>query len=448
VANDLIPPVVAAIIAFVALLGIAGWIAAKPVHAATMIFGLILLEASNLPIALRFGLWIYPADLLFAIFSIACLIRFALFSPNKTIPRAWWILGALQLTLGVWGGALYGTIAGVDFRGHFYVWIAVAYFCTVEWTEVMIERVIKSLIVCSVCLCLLAYYRWIRSAVDASYAHELMAFDSTGERPRVIGSSQTLVIAIGFLSLLFKMLAGKLSLLPRLLLPVLLLTVVALQHRSVWASVLVGTVCILWAQRRQSKASNTVFAVALLITPLVITLTLPTQGNGLVASVKSSAGQAFSTEEGTGVGRVTNWQELLKKWAGSKNPVTYLMGSPYGSGFNPVEVEDQGTVIHDMVPHNHFVHILYRGGLIGLFATLAVFYQVWRSASTQTKHGGRPWAPFLFSALSACFVYYIPYWASYESGMLIGIAISYLAVEKRTRAVIASRGAVTGFARR
>jgi hypothetical protein len=427
--------------------GIAGWIAAKPLHGATLILGLVLLEASNLPIALKFGLWLYPADILFAVFGIACLIRFALFATNKTVPRAWWIIGALQLVLGVWGSFVYGTSAGVDFRVHFYVWVALAYFCTVEWTEAMIERVVNAWIVCSVCLCLLVYYRWLRSTLDPGYAQEIMALDTTGVRFRVIGSGPTLVIAIGFLGLLFKMLAGQVSLLPRLLLPLLLLTVVALQHRSVWASVLVGTACVVWTQQRANKASNPVIAVALLIIPLVIAFTLPPEGNSVLASVKSSAGQAVSTEEGTMVGRVANWQELVSKWAGSKNPVTYLMGSPYGSGYNPVESEDELGAL-DMVPHNHFVHILYRGGLIGLFATLWVFYRVWRSASKQTKHGGKPWAPFLFTVLSASFAYYIPYWASYDSAMLIGIAISYLGVERHPRAAIASRALVTGFARR
>jgi hypothetical protein len=447
VADDLLPSVVLAVIAFVALAGIAGWVAAKPVHAATLIFGLILLEASGLPIAFKVGLWLYPADILFAIFGIACLIRFALFDTNKTIPRAWWILGALQLVLAVWGSIPYGTMAGVDFRVHFYVWVAVAYFCTVKWTEATINRIVNAWIVCSVCLCLLVYYRWIRSALDPSYEQEIMRLDTTGVRFRVIGSGPTLVIAIGFLGLLFKTLAGRMSLLPRLLLPVLLLTVVALQHRSVWASVLIGIACIVWTQKRDAKASHTLFAVALLLIPVVVALTVPTEGNSVMASVKNSAGRAVSTNEGTMVGRVTNWQELVSKWANSKNPVTYLMGSPYGSGFNPVERGDD-LIDYDMVPHNHFVHILYRGGLIGLFATLSVFYQIWRSAIKQTKHGAKTWAPYLFTVLSASFVYYIPYWASYDTGMLIGIAISYLGVEKHRSVAIARRAPVTGFASR
>jgi hypothetical protein len=357
------------------------------------------------------------------------------------------VLGALQLALAVWGSLLYGTAAGVDFRLHFHVWVALAYFCTVEWTEAMINRIVNAWIVCSVCLCLLVYYRWIGSALDPVYEQEIMAFDPTGVRFRVIASGPTLVIAIGFLGLLFKMLAGQLSPLPRLLLPVLLLTVVALQHRSVWASVFVGTVCIVWTQQREAKASRTVFAVALLLVPLVIAFSLPTEGNSVLASVKSSADRAVSTEEGTMVSRVMNWQELGSKWASSRNPLTYLVGSPYGSGYNPAETEDQREMV-DMVPHNHFVHILYRGGLIGLCATLWVFYQTWRGAITQTKRGRKLWAPYLFTVFSASFVYYIPYWPGYDTAMLIGIAISYLGVERHSRLALANGPLLTGFARR
>lgn len=446
-AHDLVPSVVLALLAFVAFAGLAGWIAAKPLHAATAVFGLIVLDTANLPIAFKYGLWLYPSDLLFAVFAVACLIRFSLFATNKTVPRAWWIIGAVQLMLGAWGWFVYGTPAGVDFRGHFYLWVAVTYFCTVEWTDRMVDRVVNALVVCSACLCLLVYYRWVRSAVDPAYAQEMMALDTTGVRFRVIGSGPTLVIAIGFLSLLFKMLAGQLSLLPRLLMPLLLLTVVALQHRSVWASVLVGTACLVWTQQGAARGSRTVLTVALLLIPLAIAFVLPSEGNSVMASIKSSAGRAVSTEEGTMVSRVANWEELLSKWAGSKSPVTYLIGRPYGSGFNPVETEDESAAF-DMVPHNHFVHILYRGGLIGLCATLWVFYRVWRNAGRQTKQGRRRWAPYLFTVLSACFVYYIPYWASYESGMLIGIAISYLGAEKQRKVALANRAMVTGFARR
>jgi O-antigen ligase len=145
------------------------------------------------------------------------------------------------------------------------------------------------------------------------------------------------------------------------------------------------------------------------------------------------------------VGRALYWNELVAKWAASREPSTYLVGRPYGSGYNPIEYDD-GTGGQDMVPHNHFVHILYRGGLIGLLATLAIFWRTWRGATVQSRRADKPWAPFLFAALPALFAYFIPYWATYESGLLLGIAIGYFGIGRPVTLPVAHTAGAAGFA--
>jgi hypothetical protein len=432
---DILPAILFAIIAFAVLACAAGWLASTPLHAAALVFGLALLTASNTSLGFKLGIWLYPQDLFFVVLGIACLIRFSLFASPKSVPPVWWMLGAVQLLLLAWGTSRFGTAAGVDSRAHFYVWVAVAYFCSVQWTDAMMGRVVNAWIACATMLCLLACYRWIGSAIDPAYAAQIMALDTTGGRFRVVGAEAALMIAIGILFLLFKMMAGKLPLFQRLLLPVLTLSVVVLQHRSVWVSLCIGVACLLWIQRRERKPVRTALGVGLMALPLAVLLTIPGQGNSIVDSLKSSAGQAVSTQEGTMVGRVMNWQELLTKWAYSKNPVTYLIGMPYGSGYNPVELED-GTGTNDMVPHNHLVHILYRGGLIGVFATLFIFYRLWVRAVEAARTARQRWAACFPVILAALFAYYIPYWASIVDAMLIGIAISYLGIQQRTRQVV------------
>jgi hypothetical protein len=432
--TDIILAVFSAIIVFLFLASASAWLAAKPVYAAWLIFGLILLDASAIPMAFNYGIWLYPEDIFFVILSISCLIRLSLLVSPKTVPRAWWIIGIVQLILVVWGLRTFGTAAGVDYRDHFYLWVAVVYFCSVKWTEPMINRVINAWIVCSISLCLLVYYRWIGSAIDPVYAQQIMALDATGVRFRVIGSGPTLVIAIGFLILFFKMVTGKLSLFQRLLLPMLLLTVVVLQHRSVWVSLFIGVACLFWILQRKKKGFQTTVGVALMIVPLVIFFALPGKGNGVLESIANSANQAVSTEEGTMVSRIGHWEDLLTKWANSKDPATYLMGKPYGSGFNPVDVvTEYGPTSFDMVPHNHLIHILYRGGLIGLLATLYIFYQLWKSGVKGLKTADKRWAPYFLAVFATFFAFYIPYWATYGHGILIGIAISYFGIARTQR---------------
>jgi O-antigen ligase len=204
----------------------------------------------------------------------------------------------------------------------------------------------------------------------------------------------------------------------------------------VWASVLVGIACLFWIARRKKKGFQTILVGAgLIIVPLAIFFAIPGKGNSVLESVTGSAGQAISTEEGTMVGRVAHWQELLTKWGASKNPATYLIGEPYGSAFNPVDVNTgvDGIVTFDMVPHNHYVHILYRGGLIGLFATLFIFYSLWKSSLRGLKSADKQWAPLFVTIFAALFAFYIPYWATYSHAILIGIAINYFGLTRKHR---------------
>lgn len=432
--TDIVLAAFSAIIAFLFLVSASAWIASKPVYAVWMVLGLIILDASKIPLAVNLGLLVYPEDIFFIILGIACLIRFSLVVSTKTVPRAWWILGAVQLVLVIWGLQTYGTAAGVDYREHFYLWVALAYFCSIKWTETMIARVANAWIVCAIGLCMLVFYRWVGSAVDPVYAQQVMAMDTTGVRFRVIGSGPTLVIAIAFLIIFFKMLVGRLSLFQKILLPTMLLTVFVLQHRSVWVSLFLGLACMFWVMQRKRKGIQSVIGVAIVVVPLVIFFAIPGQGNSVLDSITTSASQAVSTEEGTMVGRVTNWQELLNKWVDSKNPATYLIGRPYGSAFNPVVVETEfGLATFDMVPHNHFIHVLYRGGLIGLLATLYLFYQIWRSGIKGLKAPDKRWAPYFVAVFAVLFSFYIPYWATYVHGILLGIAISYFGIARTQR---------------
>ena len=420
---------VSVIAVFSVLAAIAGWLAARPVHAAYLAFGLIVLEASHLPLSINYGMSIYPEDMLFAILALACLIRLSLFASVRAVPLTWWVIGAVQLLLFVWGNRTFGSSAGVDYRIHFYLWVSVCYFCSAQWTEPMVKRVLNGWIACASMLCMLATFRWTYSAIDPVYAEEIMRFDTTGIRFRVLSSTSSLVIAVGFLILLFRMLSARLPLLQRVLLPVFLLVVVVLQHRSVWVSLFVGAICVLWTRQKQQGSLRAGLAIGLLMLPVAVMFAIPDEGDGVVSSIKGAAGSAISTKEGTMVARVGNWQALLANWSSSKDVVTYLVGRPYGSGFNPQESEDGQTVI-DMVPHNHFVHILYRGGLIALSCTLALFYQLWTAAVKEARSGRKYWAPFLVGVFGACFAYFIPYFATYASGILIGIAISYLGICK------------------
>jgi hypothetical protein len=416
-----------AIVLACAVIFTAGWLACKPLFVSWMLMGLIVLDASRINLAFQYGIWFYPEDLVFFILLLACCVRFTLFAPLSAVPKTWWIIGAVQLLLVMMGLREFGSGAGVDFRGHFYLWITVAYFCSIVWDAALLRQFSNACLSCATILCLIVVYRWLMSAIDPVYAVEAMAFDTTGVRFRVVGSGAALMIALGFIVLLYKMSCGVLPLMQRLLLIPFFAIVLILQHRSVWVSLIAGSVCLLWAQRRNSAARRAMHATLVLGTPLALLVFLFGSQSTVLESVRSSADHALSLKEGTMVGRVLNWQELLAKWVGSHSPLTYLIGNVYGSGYNSMLSED-GTFREDMVPHNQLIHMLYRGGLIGLFCTLSLFVRLWRAAASGVEDANKVWAPLLLAALTAMYAYYVPYWATYGTGMFLGIAVSYFAI--------------------
>ena len=107
---------------------------------------LVIDTASLHSIALKLGLLVYPADLAAAVFFFAFLYRVLALGKGGLVPRAWWILGSVQLGLFVWGLIQNGTGAGVDYRQHFYVWVGSAYLATFEYDAARARRFVKWLL--------------------------------------------------------------------------------------------------------------------------------------------------------------------------------------------------------------------------------------------------------------------------------------------------------------
>lgn len=435
-----------ALAAFALMACAAGWLATRPLHALVLISVLVLQGALQLPLAINAGVWLYPEDLVFGALALACVVRFTVFRRRGAVPWAWWIIGAVQLLLVAWGMAAFGTQGGVDARGHAYLWISVLYCCSFPWDDAMLRGFQRICIGTSLVLCCLVAWRWINCLLDPAYEQTIMLMDSTGVRFRVVSSSAAFIIAAGALAVLHRMLGPRPLALGWPLLAWQLATVLVLQHRSVWVSTFVGILCLAWAGRGRASTARLLAAVAILAVPLALVALLPSE-DGMLASVKSSADAAMSTKEGTMVGRVQNWDELLAQWWAARDPVVWLLGRPYGSGYNPVEMWD-GEVF-DMVPHNHFMHLLYRGGLVGLGATLWLFGRTWYLvlvAATRGAGSQRAWAPLFLAALSALYAYCIPYWASYDNGVLLGIAIARFGHSARAAAPVFRAAPARGFA--
>lgn len=412
------------------------WFINSPAAAIGLMTVIFLIETASLtPLALKLGIWIYLPDFLILLLLPGFCYRLLALRKFDSIPLAWWILGLVQMTSFAWGLASYGTGAGVDFRPHFYVWLGAAYLATFDYDEAWARRFLKYFLIIGVGVCAIAYYRWIMGELDYELHRELMSFDATGVGfQRVVAAGPMFITACAMLAAAYLAMMNRSRPLLWVLVPLFGITILAMQHRSVWMAAFAGTIALVWALGRiRSGVGSKFLSMALLGGVLLVVIVASGKFGGAVESVQEQAMRATSTTSGTFVGRVAGWQSLLSTWAGSRSPATYLIGKPFGSGYERYEGSALGGKKVGYMPHNYYVHLLYRGGLISLFAYLWMIGQGLKVLISNIQNKRDSFAPLLFAMLVAQLVYYIPYAIDYAQMILIGLVLGAISRERRSR---------------
>jgi O-antigen ligase len=202
---------------------------------------------------------------------------------------------------------------------------------------------------------------------------------------------------------------------------VLLLFVVLLQHRTVWvvtvAMVMVGFVLSTVTRKRGSLPA----AMAVLSVSLVVLMyqlgAFGTIGNAIATSFEEVR-RSNSTLEW----RLAGWQQLLPR-----STAEWLSGVPFGSGYDRVV----GGSLVTVGPHNYYVHLLLRLGLLSLVLLIGWYVLTWRRLSSKG-----PWDVTLRVLMAGQLIFFVTYSASPEQGVLLGLCMWYL----RTRAAGAASG--------
>ena len=152
---------------------------------------------------------------------------------------------------------------------------------------------------------------------------------------------------------------------------VLLLFVVVLNRRTVWLALLAGVAVVMLRNRRLGRRAVVMFAGAAAATAGVY-LALPGLGK--------ESGPVTSSGTGTLDWRV-EVEGLLATW--SKDPVSWLIGQPFGSGFAR-RVAGMEVVLE---AHNYYLTTLLRTGTVGLVALIV--FTGWRTAGAVAGPGRR-----------------------------------------------------------
>ena len=311
--------------------------------------------------------------------------------PDAGLPAA---LNEARETLYFIAAALLGSFAPVDGPGR--------------------QRLMRGWLVLATAVAGLAVLRW--GIVFAGLPFTGPWYETDYGGLRVLSSNGTLVLTIGFLMLLPRILQGRATQVERLLGTGLAVCVILLQHRSVWVALIGGTAFMVWEYR--STLSRGVIigsGIALAVTGLLALAFVD------VSELSDDAAQSDAASDTTWEWRVSGWQDLLEN--GPDDPFEVLLGVPYGSGW---ERSVSAGFDVDVPPHNFYLEMVLRIGVVGLGLVLLAGYQ---SARRLRSHeldvdDGYLNAPAMLVVLGVQALYSIPYNLGMEQGLLFGLAIA------------------------
>lgn len=223
---------------------------------------------------------------------------------------------------------------------------------------------------------------------------------------RVIPSDAALVLTQAFVLLFAGWLGGGLPLRWKRFAVVLGGAVLVLQHRSVWAALLAGAALVAVQQRqvRRLAVPLGLLAAAALAVSLLFAPEPPPR-----AALEESAASTDTFEW-----RVEGWRVLLRD-SGPQGPVEALGGRPYGTGWERRLASVGYTT--DVAPHNFYVELGLRTGLLGLGLLLFAYARAIGLLTRAADHT-------LVTVLAIQLLYFVPYAPGIEQGMLLGLALA------------------------
>jgi len=396
----------------------------------TSIFSILVLsvwEGAAFQLAsFRLGIAWTPQDLISGLIGLVTILRLAFVREARaSVPRAFIALVAAMLLSFGRGIVSHGTSAGVEFRSDFYFWVTCLHVLTFRPEQVGLDRLLRWWLVAAFLLCIVVWYRWTADAFGLDWVEPVWRnADATGVAfARVAPASVACFFGLALLISVSRLATGSASALHYAFIPALVLTIVVLQHRSVWVASLIPMLWLLWRVRADRQQQSVGPAVAVVVAVVVVAGVLGSgRFTGVTESVTEQAERATSTQSGTFVSRAEGWRALMQQWVAG-GPKVWALGNPYGSGFARHQGATWGGVEVTYAPHNYYVSLLMRVGLVG---TVAVGLLLWRGWSWSMRRGTpagdltRPLASALTMSIA---LYWIPYSTTFESPLLFGAVL-------------------------
>ncbi|MEU2745309.1 O-antigen ligase family protein [Streptomyces collinus] len=336
--------------------------------------------------ALDIGVRVYPTDILDVCAISVALVRV----PRRNLKSHAGVAALLAMVvLTAWstlrGAAAFGLqAAGNDSRTYFWHFLAITLYLATAPLSASLSRIVpRAWLATAAAYALLSVAGWADRGLHAANAH--LAVDGVTVDSRPVPAAAALVLAQAAMLLL----APGASAPPAAGVPdrggtasglrvkgrhltafVFLVLVVLLQHRTVWvATAMMG---LAWWVLRPARGGQR-FASAGAGT-LALCLVALLYAAGAFGAIGGSLTDSFKETQGTRstfAWRMLGWQDLLEA---PRTFVQWLIGAPFGSGYERFI----GGGLVTVSPHDYYLHIMLRLGLVGLLALLVVYVQTWR----------------------------------------------------------------------
>ena len=325
------------------------------------------------------------------------------------------ILGVLLLVSLVRGVAAFGMQQSVNELRHYLFFAGVAlYFATFPVSVGLYDRIGRIWLAMTIPMMILVGLRWLAvfARVDLGVPAEKFGADAA---IRVIDGPFTFFLAGAFVLTIPAWLWGERARWLRWISVLLLLFVLVLNRRTVWLAIVVGVASVMLRDRRLGRRALLLVTLGAVMTAVAF-VWLGGLQEGSQPVVQSGSGNLSW--------RLQGWSELVGTWSGSATD--WAIGEPVGSGFARV-IEGSETTSH---PHNFYIEMLIRTGIVGLLALIALtaglLRALWRTPHRDAGLLGPGVLPALVAMQLVWFLTWVP---GSEQGIVTGLAIAVAAAQ-------------------
>jgi O-antigen ligase len=357
-------------------------------------------------------------DVLFTFVVGAGLARLLRVRRFTALTRWLLLLGVMLLVALVRGVLTLGVQPSVnDFRQYMQFAGAALYFATFPPSTLLRDRIGRIWLAATIPMMALVCLRWLANFTGVSLGVLSVRYDAA---IRAVNGPETFFLATAaMIAMPAWRMAGDRARRLRHLGLLLLLFVMVLDRRTVWLAVIAGVAVLTVHDRRLGRRTLVMVAAAAIVTVWVF---IAFSGSG--SQQERLATSASSTD--TLDWRLEGWSELTSAW--SKDPASWFVGQPFGSGFER-EVEQSDVTSH---PHNFYIETMLRTGVIGLLALVALTAGTLRALWRIPDRDGGLLAPGVFPALLTMqLVWFITWVPGTEQGIITGLALALAATRAR-----------------